>query len=88
MGQRDKRFWSLVASAFAAAYAFAAEGERLVLENAFLRRAFSTEGGVLRTVEIVIGIGTPLAERPSHTTDRTDRVTSGSAANDRMNREG
>jgi len=43
-----------------------------------------------------IGIGTPLAERPSHTTDRTDRVTSGSsfaeatadksAANDRMNR--
>jgi len=27
-----------------------------------------------------IGIGTPLAERPSHTTDRTDRVTSGSAA--------
>lgn len=53
MGQRDKRFWSLVASAFAAAYAFAAEGERLVLENAFLRRAFSTEGGVLRTVEIV-----------------------------------
>ena len=31
-----------------------------------------------------IGIGTPLAERPSHTTDRTDRVTSGSAAIDRM----
>jgi hypothetical protein len=27
-----------------------------------------------------IGIGTPLAERPSHTTNRTDRVISGSAA--------
>ena len=27
-----------------------------------------------------IGIGTPLAERPSHTTSRTDRVISGSAA--------
>jgi len=35
-----------------------------------------------------IGIGTPLAGRPSHTTNRTDRVVSGSAANDRMNREG
>ncbi len=37
-----------------------------------------------------IGIGTPLAERPSHTTDRTDRVTSGAVRLliDRMNREG
>ncbi len=34
---------------------------------------------------VPIGIGTPLAGRPSHTTDRTDRVTSGSAARDRRN---
>jgi hypothetical protein len=31
-----------------------------------------------------IGIGTPLAERPSRTTNRTDRVISGSAATGRM----
>ncbi len=52
MGLRDIRFWALATSAFSVACAFAAEGERQVLENAFLRRAFSTEGGVLRTVDI------------------------------------
>jgi hypothetical protein len=31
-----------------------------------------------------IGIGTPLAERPSHTTNRTDHVVSGSAVIDRF----
>ena len=30
-----------------------------------------------------IGIGSPIAEAPSHTTDRTDRVISGSAVRDR-----
>jgi hypothetical protein len=32
------------------------------------------------TKDSPIGIGTPLSERPSHTTNRTDRVISGSAA--------
>ena len=36
--------------------------------------------------ETPIGIGTPLAGRPSHTTDRTDRVISGSAATARDDR--
>ncbi len=52
MGLRDKRLWVLVASAVATACALATEGERLVVENACLMRTFSTEGGVLRTVEI------------------------------------
>ena len=41
--------WGLMAATHAAA---AEADARQVLENAFLRRAFSTEGGVLRTVEI------------------------------------
>lgn len=53
MGLSDTRFWALVACAGVTVCAFAAEGERLVLENAFLRRALSTEGGVLRTAEVV-----------------------------------
>jgi len=44
------------------------------------RRFFENVLTTLRSEEKAIGIGTPLSERPSHTTNRTDRVISGSAA--------
>lgn len=53
MRLRARGFCVLAAGITIAVISFAAEGERLVLENAFLRRALSTEGGVLRTTEIV-----------------------------------
>ena len=52
MGLSNKRSGILMAGIFAAASVFAATGERYTLENAFLRRTLSAEGGVLRTVEI------------------------------------
>lgn len=53
MGLCEKKCWMLVASVFAMSCVLAAGEGQQVLENAFLRRAFSSEGGVLRTVEIV-----------------------------------
>ena len=53
MGLRGKKLGGLALTLFVAARALGSGAVGVyALENAFLRRVFSTEGGVLRTIEI------------------------------------
>jgi len=82
-----------VAATLAAVHACVAEGGRYALENAFLRRTFSTEGGILRTVEVenkLAGVTAKPSEAPefkvrlSNGTDRPESAFTLTAADFRV----